>query len=100
MSDHSREELLYLAKLNEQMERYDEMSDYITEFARADDEELNQEERNLLSTAFKNVVGMRRAAWRVLTSIEKKEIAKANGQNVEKVKFYKKKIEEELTVVC
>jgi len=66
---HTREELLYLAKLAEQCERYDEMGSYTTQFAKAGSQELTLEERNILSVAFKNVVGTRRAAWRVLSSI-------------------------------
>ena len=34
-------------------------------------EELSIEERNLLSVAYKNVIGARRASWRVLSSLEK-----------------------------
>ena len=97
---HTREELLYLARLAEQCERYDEMVEYASDFAKAGQEELTLEERNILSVAFKNVVGTRRAAWRVLSSIEKKEHNKGNSQNVEKVKHYKGQIEEELTKVC
>eukprot|EP00347_Sterkiella_histriomuscorum_P003614 403363612 len=97
---HTREELLYLARLAEQCERYDEMVEYASDFAKAGSEELSLEERNILSVAFKNVVGTRRAAWRVLSSIEKKENNKGNTSNVEKVKYYKSQIEEELTRVC
>ena len=97
---NTREELLYLARLAEQCERYDEMVEYASEFAKAGGEELTLEERNILSVAFKNVVGTRRAAWRVLSSIEKKENNKGNATNVEKVKHYKSQIEEELTKVC
>jgi 14-3-3 protein epsilon len=86
--------------LAEQCERYDEMVDYASEFAKIDREELSLEERNILSVAFKNVVGTRRAAWRVLSSIEKKENNKGNAHNVEKVKNYKRQIEEELTRIC
>ena len=51
-----------------------------------DAQDLSSEERNVLSVAFKNVVGTRRAAWRVLTSIEQKEMRKEKGRdNVEKV---------------
>ena len=40
--------------------------------------ELSVEERNLLSVAYKNVIGSRRASWRVISSIEQKsETAKA-----------------------
>ena len=36
------------------------------------DVELTVEERNLLSVAYKNVVGARRSSWRVISSIEQK----------------------------
>ncbi|KAK2111928.1 ATP-dependent RNA helicase dhx8 [Saguinus oedipus] len=37
------------------------------------DVELTVEERNLLSVACKNVIGARRASWRIISSIEQKE---------------------------
>jgi 14-3-3 protein epsilon len=36
-------------------------------------QELKDEERNLLSIAYKNTVGSRRTAWRALTAYEMKE---------------------------
>jgi 14-3-3 protein epsilon len=38
--------------------------------------ELSIDERNLLSVAYKNVVGTRRASWRIISSIEQKEESK------------------------
>eukprot|EP00622_Pseudochattonella_farcimen_P005792 FR741470.1.p1 GENE.FR741470.1~~FR741470.1.p1 ORF type:complete len:259 (+),score=34.03 FR741470.1:115-777(+) len=58
--------------------------------------ELSVEERNLLSVAYKNVIGSRRASWRVLSSIE----AKADNKNLTLVKDYKEKIEVELVDIC
>jgi 14-3-3 protein epsilon len=49
------------------------MVEYASDFAKVDNDELSIEERNILSVSFKNVVGSRRAAWRVLSSIEQKE---------------------------
>ncbi len=53
-----------------------------------------------MSVAYKNVVGTRRAAWRVLSSIQKKENNKGDAEKVQKVKNYKHKIEVELTEIC
>lgn len=41
--------------------------------------ELKDEERNLLSIAYKNAVGTRRTAWRALTAYEMKEKTKVNN---------------------
>ena len=76
------------------------MVKYTKDFAKISTEELNWDERNILSVAFKNVVGTRRAAWRVLSSIQKKENNKGNADNVNKVKQYKSNIEKEMTDIC
>jgi len=90
-----REDKVYLAKLAEQAERYDEMVDAMKKVA-ALNVELSVEERNLLSVAYKNVIGARRAAFRIISSIEQKETSKGNETNVSKVKEYSAKIEKEL----
>ena len=61
--------------------------------------ELNEEERNLLSVAYKNTVGSRRTAWRALTSIQHKEESKGS-KNIKHLLEYKKKIETELKKFC
>jgi 14-3-3 protein epsilon len=90
-----REDNVYLAKLAEQAERYDEMVDAMKKVASLNTE-LTVEERNLLSVAYKNVIGARRAAWRIIASIEQKEKSKGNEANVQKIKHYASKIDKEL----
>jgi len=93
-----REDNVYFAKLAEQAERYDEMVDAMKKVASLN-VELTVEERNLLSVAYKNVIGARRAAWRIIASIEQKEKSKGNDGNVEKIKSYASKIDKELNSI-
>ncbi len=62
--------------------------------------ELTVEERNLLSVAYKNVVGSRRASWRIISSIEQKEDQKGNAVHVTRIKSYRTKVEKELSDIC
>lgn len=64
------------------------------------DQELTVEERNLLSVAYKNVIGARRASWRIVSSIEQKEESKGNEAQVGMIKGYREKIEAELAKIC
>merc|ERR1712060_735148 len=90
---------VYMAKLAEQAERYEEMVEYMKMVCQDCAEDLSLEERNLLSVAYKNVVGARRASLRIIGSIEQKEESK-NGENLPQVKAYKAKVEEELNTIC
>jgi len=94
-----RENQVYMAKLAEQAERYDEMVNSMKEVAKLG-VELSVEERNLLSVAYKNVIGARRASWRIISSIEQKEESKGNEAQVSKIKAYRQKVEAELSDVC
>eukprot|EP00274_Cyanoptyche_gloeocystis_P005015 CAMPEP_0196654124 /NCGR_PEP_ID=MMETSP1086-20130531/3803_1 /TAXON_ID=77921 /ORGANISM="Cyanoptyche gloeocystis , Strain SAG4.97" /LENGTH=255 /DNA_ID=CAMNT_0041985699 /DNA_START=72 /DNA_END=839 /DNA_ORIENTATION=- len=94
-----RDELVYMAKLAEQAERYDEMVDSMKHVAKMD-LELTVEERNLLSVAYKNVIGSRRASWRIISSIEQKEESKGNATHVNIIRDYRQKVELELTGIC
>ncbi|KAL2524254.1 14-3-3-like protein GF14 mu [Abeliophyllum distichum] len=98
-SANERENFVYIAKLAEQAERYDEMVDAMKKVAKLD-VELTVEERNLLSVGYKNVIGARRASWRILSSIEQKEDAKGNEKNVNRIKEYRQKVESELSNIC
>ena len=94
----SREELIFMAKICEQTERFEDMLDYMKKVAYLD-QELNVEERNLFSVAYKNSVGSRRTSWRALTSIETKEEAKSS-KYLPLLRDYKSKIEAELNKFC
>ncbi|KAM3283171.1 14-3-3 protein 10 [Capsicum baccatum] len=98
----TREQCLYLAKLAEQAERYEEMVKFMEKLVvgSGSGSELTVEERNLLSVAYKNVIGSLRAAWRIVSSIEQKEEGRKNEEHVVLVKDYRSKIESELTDVC
>jgi len=95
----AREQNVYLAKLAEQAERYDEMVEYMKSVANASKGDLSLEERNLLSVAYKNVVGARRASLRIIGSIESKEKEK-NSDKATLVTNYKSKVESELNTIC
>lgn len=96
----SREDSVYLAKLAEQAERYEEMVENMKAVA-SSGQELSVEERNLLSVAYKNVIGARRASWRIVSSIEQKEEAKEKSEHqVNLIRTYRSKIESELTKIC
>jgi len=99
MAATGRDENVYMAKLAEQAERYDEMVNAMKVVAKLGNE-LTVEERNLLSVAYKNVVGSRRASWRIITSIEQKEEGKGNAQNVQRIKGYRVRVEKELSDIC
>ncbi|XP_061658844.1 14-3-3 protein epsilon isoform X2 [Syngnathoides biaculeatus] len=94
-----REEAVYQAKLAEQAERYDEMVESMKRVASLDTE-LTVEERNLLSVAYKNVIGARRASWRIISSLEQKEESKASEEKLTMYKDYRKLVEKELKSIC
>lgn len=97
MSDTPHKELVQKAKLAEQAERYDDMAAAMKAVTEAS-EQLTNEERNLLSVAYKNVVGARRSSWRVVSSIEQKADGSERKQAM--AKEYREKIEKELKDIC
>ncbi|CAB3374988.1 Hypothetical predicted protein [Cloeon dipterum] len=92
-----KEELVQRAKLAEQAERYDDMAAAMKSVTETG-VELSNEERNLLSVAYKNVVGARRSSWRVISSIEQKTEGSERKQQM--AKEYREKVEKELREIC
>ena len=108
----NKENMIYKAKLAEQAERYDGMlklcfkivnklfynftsTDMVKEMTKVVELKLplSVEDRNLLSVAYKNVIGARRASWRIISSIEQKGPEKM-------IEDYRKDVEKELTDTC
>ncbi|KAL8181839.1 UNVERIFIED_CONTAM: hypothetical protein K2H54_031731 [Gekko kuhli] len=92
-----KNELVQKAKLAEQAERYDDMAACMKSVTEQG-AELSNEERNLLSVAYKNVVGARRSSWRVVSSIEQKTEGAEKKQQM--AREYREKIETELREIC
>ncbi|XP_071962098.1 14-3-3-like protein [Antedon mediterranea] len=92
------EKYTYNAKLSEQSERYEDMVDQMKKLVEKK-KTLTEEERNLLSVAYKNVIGGKRSAWRIVSSIGSKTEHEAAPKS-ELTQNYRKKIEEELNVTC
>ncbi|CAD8185823.1 unnamed protein product [Paramecium pentaurelia] len=97
MSD-KRDEYTYMARLAEQTERWEDMVENMKKVAEIT-KDLNNEERNLLSIAYKNTVGQRRTAWRAITAYEIKEKQKIVKYQ-EVLQYYKARVEKELDYYC
>jgi len=96
MSKGEKESNVEKAKLAEQAERYDDMAQSM-KLVTESGTELSNEERNLLSVAYKNVVGTKRSSWRVISSIEQKS---GDDEKQKMAKEYRERIEDELNVIC
>ena len=93
----SSEENIFLARVAEQAERFEDMVNYLANVLDEKGGDVTADERNLLSVAFKNLISSKRAACRTITAIE---------QNPKYAKFsealaqYKLTIENQLTADC
>ncbi|XP_008317620.1 14-3-3 protein beta/alpha-1 [Cynoglossus semilaevis] len=92
-----KNDLVQKAKLAEQAERYDDMAAAMKSVTEQGGD-LSNEDRNLLSVAYKNVVGARRSSWRVISSIEQK--SEGNEKKSAMAREYREKIECELQEIC
>eukprot|EP01013_Petalomonas_cantuscygni_P040674 TRINITY_DN72777_c0_g1_i1.p2 TRINITY_DN72777_c0_g1~~TRINITY_DN72777_c0_g1_i1.p2 ORF type:complete len:255 (-),score=69.83 TRINITY_DN72777_c0_g1_i1:940-1704(-) len=99
-SPSSRDEFIFMAKLAEQAERYEEMVEFIKKVVENYAADLTVDERNHLSVAYKNVIGSRRSSWRVISSVEAREEAKENPTHLSLIQAYRNKIETELSNIC
>lgn len=90
------EEKVYLARVAEQCERYDDMIAFLKEL-KSKDSDLSTDERNLLSVAYKNSISSLRTAWRAVSAIGQNEKYKVHE---EALRRYKNKIVNEMDKIC
>jgi len=94
--EQKRKEHLYLARLAENAGRHEDMVANMKAMIdlgyRAD--ELSQEERNLISVAYKNMMSFHRMAWRTVQSLEEDA-----GDASDHLKQYKNSIAQEICAV-
>jgi len=88
--------LVELVRVSETAERYEDMCQFVrklVEMKSEKGEDLDVDERNLLSVAYKNVVGSKRASWRTLSG-------GFDDADEELLNKYKKLVEDELEAIC
>jgi 14-3-3 protein epsilon len=91
------EEKIFMARVAEQAERFDDMVDFLKPILKEKGGDFSVEERNLLSVGFKNLIGGKRTAIRTISAIEQNpKYSKFGGA----LAAYKLKIEEELQKDC
>ena len=90
----TREEYVYLSKLYERAERFQDMVSVINKFIEITPK-LSKDEKNILSAGYKNILSDKRASWRLLNSMERKE-AKKKSPQVPHIREIKSRIESEL----
>lgn len=94
-SGDQRADIIFLAHTAESAERYEDMCKLMRELVTtlSPSDSLTTEERNLLSVAYKNVIGTRRASWRVMTADEDNKRKPIMAE-------YRVMVEKELRITC
>jgi len=98
--NESEANLLQLARITEAAERFEDMCSIMGNLVKKKHEgkkDLEVEERNMLSVAYKNVVGQRRQSWRQLKGAEEEA---EKGDIKQYTSQYKAVVEKELQEKC
>ena len=91
------DENIFLARVAEQAERFEDMVTYLEKVLDEKHGDVNSDERNLLSVAFKNLISSKRSACRTIAAIEQNpKYSKFNSALIE----YKTNIENLLNADC
>ena len=87
---YTREECVFLSRLNEKAEKYSEMFKYINKYVELEPK-LSKEERNILCSGYKYIISDKRNSLRILNNIEKR-----NTYQLAYIKEIRENIEKEL----
>jgi len=97
--EDQRAALVHLARVAEASERYDDMARLMKDlvmWTHTNSQDLTVEERNLLSVAYKNVIGGRRSSWRSIAEPQDDPNPKFNAF----VDAFRAKVAEEIEEIC
>lgn len=79
--EYSREEYIYLSKLYEKAQRFEDMINAINKFIELGPK-LSKEERNILSAGYKSILSDKRDNWKFLNNMERKEFKKIKASSI------------------
>ena len=98
MLNKSRDEYIYLAKLYEKAEKYEDMIFCINKIIETDPK-LTLSEKDLFSNSFRLFIKSKRSSYRKLNEIEKLE-TKKNSNLVKLISDVKYRVESEIKSIC
>ena len=99
MTDVNYTKNIYLARVAEKADCHEDTIKIMEELIKTKENDLNLEERNILCSAYKNLVSSRRSAWRSINAVEIKE-KNSNSKLVQLITDLKLTLEKELKDLC
>ncbi|KAJ3003249.1 hypothetical protein NUW54_g5397 [Trametes sanguinea] len=96
----SRLDRLYLAKVADQAERYEDVIIQLKDIINTCGAQLTIDERNLLSIAYKNLTANLRSSWRTIDTLQKREALSSTRQQVKLMRVEKELIEKDIDALC
>ena len=95
MTDVNYTKNIYLARVAEKADCHEDTIKIMEDLIKTKENDLNLEERNILCSAYKNLVSSRRSAWRSINAVEIKE-KNSNSKLVQLITDLKLTLEKEL----
>ncbi|OCH90950.1 14-3-3-like protein [Obba rivulosa] len=96
----SRLDCLFLAKVADQAERYQDVIAQLKQVIAVSDIQLTIDERNLLSIAYKNITAAFRASWRSIDTLQRAQMHHLPRQEIVLMDVQKERIEDDIATTC